>query len=67
MGKKSHYKLGIPLCPDHHQNGGYGVALHAGKETFERNFGTEAHLLKQTYSRLGEPWPPQELPLTAEI
>jgi hypothetical protein len=32
----------------HHQNGGHGVALHAGQKTFEENFGTETQLLQQT-------------------
>jgi len=40
--------LVIPLCSLHHQNGGYGVALHAGKKEFERKFGTESYLLEQT-------------------
>lgn len=40
--------LVIPLCSLHHQNGGYGVALHAGKKEFERRYGTETYLLEQT-------------------
>jgi len=43
----------IPLCPSHHRLGGYGVAIHAGQETWERNFGTEAELLEQTRRETG--------------
>jgi hypothetical protein len=42
MGQKS--KRVIPLCPEHHQHGGYGVAFHAGKKAFEDNFCTEEQL-----------------------
>jgi len=38
----------IPLCPLHHTNGGYGVAIHAGKKAFEMLYGTELNLLAQT-------------------
>jgi hypothetical protein len=48
IGQKSHWSLAIPLCPMHHQNGGHGVALHAGQKTFEDKFGTETELLQQT-------------------
>lgn len=48
MGQRSHYLMAIPLCPNHHQNGGYGVALHSGQEAFETNFGTELELLEHT-------------------
>jgi len=45
MGKKaSHYDV-IPLCPDHHRNGGHGVAIHSGIKTWEANFNTEFHYL----------------------
>lgn len=43
----AHFKV-IPLCGTHHQTGGYGVALHAGKKEFERRYGTENYLLEQT-------------------
>jgi hypothetical protein len=45
MGMKS--KEVIPLCPTHHRNGGYGVAIHAGRLEFEANFGTELELLEK--------------------
>ena len=35
----------IPLCPTHHQFGGKGVAVHAGRESFEQNIATEEYLL----------------------
>ena len=42
----------IPLCPVHHRNGGYGIAIHAGQKTFEANFGTEIELLEKTINLL---------------
>ena len=47
MGQKSHYLDAIPLCPNHHQHGGYGVALHAGIKEFEKKYGTEKDLLNK--------------------
>lgn len=44
----------IPLCPQHHRLGGYGVAYHAGPEEFERLYGTELDLLAQTQSELSK-------------
>lgn len=35
----------LPLCPTHHQHGGHGVAIHAGREEWERVYGTEEELL----------------------
>jgi hypothetical protein len=53
MGKKSHWSLAIPLCPQHHQHGGYGVAIHAGKKAFEAAISmTEVELLNETLNRL---------------
>ena len=53
MGKKaSHYDV-IPLCADHHRNGGHGVAIHSGIKTWEATFGTEGHYLKLTKDALG--------------
>lgn len=48
MGMKSHWSKAIPLCPMHHQHGGYGIAIHAGQKAFERRFGTEEELLEYT-------------------
>jgi len=41
----AHFKT-LPLCPAHHQTGGYGVALHAGRAEWEKRYGTQAELLK---------------------
>ena len=47
MGRKSHWSNAIPLCPNHHQHGGYGIALHAGIKEFEKKYGTETKLLEK--------------------
>ncbi len=47
MGLRSSNFEIIGLCSIHHRLGGHGVAIHAGKETFEAQFGTEIELLKQ--------------------
>lgn len=53
MGKRaSNYEV-IPLCPAHHQYGGHGVAVHAGRKAFEARYGTEQELLEQTRRELG--------------
>jgi hypothetical protein len=52
LSQRSHWSLAIPLCPNHHQNGGYGIALHAGQKEFERKFGSESELLRQTLTVL---------------
>lgn len=38
----------IPLCPNHHNMGGNGVAIHSGQSTWEKLYGTEEELLNQT-------------------
>ena len=53
LAMRSHWSLAIPLCPMHHQHGGFGVALHAGQKSFEKAFGTESELLQQTLAILG--------------
>lgn len=47
MGMRNDNYHVIPLCAHHHRLGGHGVAIHAGKKTFEENFGTEQELLEQ--------------------
>ena len=48
MGKKaSNYEV-IPLCPNHHRNGGHGIAFHAGKKAFEAKYGTQQELMDKT-------------------
>jgi len=44
----------IPLCHWHHQNGGYGIALHAGKNEWQRIHGTEEDLLIKTNKMLNK-------------
>ena len=53
IGQKSNWQDAIPLCPNHHQHGGYGVALHAGQKEFERLYGSEQSLLELTTKLLG--------------
>jgi hypothetical protein len=45
--KATNYEV-IPLCPEHHNQGPCGVAVHSGRKSFEANFGTEKELLNQT-------------------
>lgn len=52
MGQKSHWSKAIPLCHWHHRTGGYGVAIHAGQKTFEKNHGSELDLLAATIEAL---------------
>jgi len=47
MGKKATNYQVIPLCHYHHRTGGHGAAIHAGRKTWESNFGTEQQLLEQ--------------------
>ncbi|MGI9142080.1 MAG: Ref family recombination enhancement nuclease [Fluviibacter sp.] len=54
MGQKSNWNDAIPLCPNHHQHGGYGVALHAGIKEFEKRYGTETELLEQVKKLLND-------------
>lgn len=44
--RASHFDV-IGLCAAHHRTGGHGVAFHAGRQTWEAEFGTEAELLEQ--------------------
>lgn len=43
----------IPLCPDHHQQGGYGVAIEDGKKKWRENFGNEVDMVREVYEQLG--------------
>lgn len=45
-GQKSHWSKAIGLCPNHHRNGGRGIAIHAGIRSFEETIGmSEVELL----------------------
>ena len=48
MGMKATNFEVIPLCPYHHNQGPIGEAVHSGRKSFEKKFGTEQELLKQT-------------------
>lgn len=54
MGQRaSHYET-ISLCGRHHRTGGFGVAIHAGKKTWESIYGTELELLEIVNNLLSE-------------
>jgi len=52
MGKRSPHYLSVGLCAEHHRLGGHGVAIHAGQQTFESMYGSEAELLAETIRRV---------------
>jgi len=52
-GKRSSHMDCLPLCPNHHRIGGYGIAYHAGRKAFEANFGTELELLEKVQRQTG--------------
>jgi len=45
MGGGRDHKRVIPLCVIHHTGGGHGVAIHAGKKTWQEKYGAEEELL----------------------
>lgn len=55
--RSSHFDV-LPLCGAHHQNGGPGVAIHAGQATWEARFGTERELLEQVTAIIDSGWIP---------
>lgn len=52
MSQRAEHAWTIPLCPAHHQYGGFGVAYHAGPREFEKNYGTEVELWNQVEEML---------------
>ena len=50
-----HHQLGqgrddnkvLPLCPYHHLDGGYGIAVHDGTRTWEKIYGTQASMVER--------------------
>ena len=50
-GSRSNLRV-LPLCADHHQNLGYGHALHNGTKQFEANYKTQAEMLEQVNREL---------------
>ena len=52
-GQKSHWSKAIGLCPNHHRNGGAGIAIHSGIRSFEQTIGmTEVELLNEQLNLL---------------
>lgn len=54
MSERAMHYLTIGLCPEHHTDGGPGVAIHADKQWFERLYGDELHLLGCVIAMLGK-------------
>lgn len=52
IGQRSSHFSVIPLCPSHHRTGGYRVAIHSGKKSWESIYGSEVDLLAQTLALL---------------
>ena len=51
-GQKDNMRC-IPMCPLHHRHGNAGVAIHSGRKSFEKAFGTtENKLLARTLRML---------------
>lgn len=44
----------LPLCGQHHQTGGEGVAVHHNKSRFERRYGRQDELLSRCVRLLAE-------------
>ena len=44
-GGRRNHDLVLPLCIDHHTSGGYGIALHAGRKEWIKNYGDEQILM----------------------
>lgn len=52
MGQRaSNYKI-MPLCPSHHRNGGYKVAIHAGIKAWEELYGSEVEWIQWTQEQV---------------
>lgn len=52
MSQRARNYLIVPLCPEHHTDGGRGVAVHADRKTFESMYGSELDLLAQTIAEV---------------
>lgn len=52
MGQRNTNFNVIPLCHTHHRTGGHGIAIHAGKKTWQEKFGTELELLNKVKNKL---------------
>ena len=51
-GQRASDEHTIPLCPAHHQSGGYGVAYHAGPKEWERRYGSQGEMLAWVNKKL---------------
>lgn len=51
MGKKAPDEMTIPLCMNHHE--GKNGFHHLGKETWEKQYGTQRYWLNEVNKRLG--------------
>ncbi|ATM79315.1 hypothetical protein NJH77_22700 [Serratia fonticola] len=49
--RATHFEV-LPLYPHDHRIGGHGVVVHAGRKTWEKNYGTERHLLAQVLAEV---------------
>lgn len=54
-GMRSSYIECIPLCPTHHQDGGHGVAYHAGPRAWVARYGSQRALLNALLAFLDDP------------
>ncbi len=52
MGLKADDRETFGICHIHHTSGGYGVAIHAGVEEWERRHGTQDYWIKKTLKLL---------------
>lgn len=53
IGLRADWYNVICLCVGHHRNSSEGkLAFHEGKQTFERNYGTQSELLLLTLSNI---------------
>ncbi len=54
MGKRASNFEVIPLCHAHHRTGGYGIAVHAGRKSWEQTYGTEKEMLNQVLKMINQ-------------
>ena len=55
MGLRAADYRSIPLCPRHHQHGGYGIAIEMGRKAWEKANRTEEYWLEWTWDQLEIP------------
>lgn len=52
MSQRATNWLAVPLCPEHHRQGGHGQSIHNGQQEFERNYMSEQEMLAEVIRRL---------------